>query len=343
MEQALGSSSPGARRPLSQLVRPVQPSPPWPACSEWSKAEQLDPVGTAGFFGGFLLVEQPLPWPSDIARVPELADVVEVAASARLRLQLIVGAGLGAARALKEASGHRGERKVICYKSVAPGWAAPLARSECSALPESLGESAAALVDRPAVVREGVSAGEPDMVDVLVCTHGRRDACCGAGGTVLFGDLSRSSWEAPPATVRLWRTSHTGGHRFAPTVIVLPSATLWAWADVALMQSVLSSEGPVRGAVNRYRGCAVVGPPAYQALERAVLAEVGWLLLGARRRALDLGDGHLRLETDLAGIWDATVREGRHVPQPGCRSDPALATKQSVEWVVEGLRSVVTA
>ena len=50
--------------------------------------------------------------------------------------------------------------------------------------------------------------------------------------------------------MRLWRTSHTGGHRFAPTFIVLPFATLWAWADPLLLRRVVAQEGPVADVAN---------------------------------------------------------------------------------------------
>ncbi len=66
--------------------------------------------------------------------------------------------------------------------------------------------------------------------------------------------------DGPAPEVRLWRTSHTGGHRFAPTALVLPSATLWAWADVDLLDRVVGAHGPLSEVVGRYRGCATLGP-----------------------------------------------------------------------------------
>lgn len=146
-----------------------------------------------------------------------------------------------------------------------------------------------------------------------------------------------------PGPVRLWRTSHTGGHRFAPTVVVLPQATMWAWADVVLLRVVVGAEAPPGGAVDRYRGCAVLGPPAHQVLERAVLVEVGWSLLASWRRVRDLGDDRFRLESEPGGTWEATVTGSRRVPQPDCRTDPALAAKQSVEFEVKDLRRVIPA
>ncbi len=221
-----------------------------------------------------------------------------------------------------------------------PGWAGPLARSERLAGPGSLAEAASAAVEEASSTGTGGDEG-PDVVDVLVCTHGRRDSCCGARGMELLAELTRGPLFMPG--MRLWRTSHTGGHRFAPTAIVLPGGTLWAWADVALLRSVVLSEGEVGPLLSHYRGCVSIGSPAQQSVDRAVLGEVGWPELGWMRRAEDLGDGLVRLETELAGTWEARVVEGRHVPQPDCKTPPELAQKEGVEWVVEGLRQVVGA
>ncbi|MGD0810229.1 MAG: sucrase ferredoxin, partial [Acidimicrobiales bacterium] len=306
---------------------------PWPPpCSDWAKSQSLDPIGSAGYYDGFLLVEQPLPWPADVSEMPELAEVAKVAYGARLRLQAVAPVGKA------DSSGQL--RTVICYRSTRPGWAGPMARSERLVEPELLGEAVHALVEGAAPVpraRLGDTAA-----DVLVCTHGRRDACCGARGMELLAALTGSPMFGQPG-VRAWRTSHTGGHRFAPTAIALPSATLWAWADAALLSEVVDAQGPLGSSLSRYRGCASLGSAAQQAVEKAVLSEVGWPLLSSWRRAVDLGGGMVQLETELFGTWEAVVREGRRVAQPDCRSDPGLATKQSVEWVVEGLRQVVAA
>jgi hypothetical protein len=341
-----------------------------PACCEWSRSQGLDPVGSAGHYAGFLLVEQPLPWPFDVSSLPELVEVAKLAASARLRLQTVIPVGQPGAEGtprlddarrgdarLDESRDDGGEeaepaaplelpgtpgqaRRVICYRSARPGWAGPLVRAESAALPGSLAEATARLLGRPPA-REEPEATDAQVVDLLVCTHGRRDACCGGRGMELVGDLLRETRLAPSDGVRLWRTSHTGGHRFAPTSIVLPAGTMWAFADVALLRAVTLGEGELDRWLGRYRGCATLGSPSQQAAERAVMTEVGWPLMQSFRRASD-ANGLVRLESAF-GTWEATIREGRRVPQPDCRTPPALATKQSVEWVVEGLRRVVAA
>jgi len=304
---------------------------PGPACSDWARSQKLAPIGTAGSYRGFLLVEQPLPWPSDVSEVAELAGVAQLALQANLRLQAIVGAD-GAAG---------GERRVICYQlpGVA-GDAVPgvLSRAEAVASRASLAEVAESLLGTGPDGR-GPRAVGPETVDVLVCTHGRRDMCCGSKGTDLFAGLVTRPIEGS-SPIRVWRTSHTGGHRFAPTAVVLPSATLWAWADAGLLERVVNNNGPVEDVLDRYRGYALLGPPSHQAVEAAVMAKVGWPLLSSRRASHALGEGRVRLETAGHGTWEASAREGRRVAQPDCRTAPASATKFSVEWVVEGLCQV---
>src|SRR5687768_4046226 len=56
-------------------------------CSPWTQAQGVDPIGSAGAFDQLLLVEWPLPWPSDVGEVPALA---EIAADPRARLMMVV-------------------------------------------------------------------------------------------------------------------------------------------------------------------------------------------------------------------------------------------------------------
>ena len=51
----------------------------------------------------------------------------------------------------------------------------------------------------------------------LVCTNGRRDLCCAETGRPVAAALA-ARW--PDAT---WETTHLGGHRFAGTLLALPS------------------------------------------------------------------------------------------------------------------------
>ena len=140
----------------------------------------------------------------------------------------------------------------------------------------------------------------------------------------------------------MWRTSHTGGHRFAATAVVLPNGTAWAFCDKAALARIVRKNGPMDDLLPRYRGCGGMGSSAIQALERAVLGEVGWPLFDMVRRGAELG-GHrteLVVEDPSGGrsVWEAVVRIEREVPVPGCGVPTELATKTEPQLVVQGLR-----
>ena len=51
----------------------------------------------------------------------------------------------------------------------------------------------------------------------LVCTHSQRDVCCARDGLPLYRALQDEAGDA------VWQSSHIGGHRFAATMLCLPS------------------------------------------------------------------------------------------------------------------------
>ncbi|QGU06512.1 Sucrase/ferredoxin-like protein [Corynebacterium occultum] len=64
----------------------------------------------------------------------------------------------------------------------------------------------------------GLNAGEVVSHPlVLVCTHGKRDLCCAVQGRPLAAELAQRF----PGDV-VWETSHTKGHRFAPSILLMP-------------------------------------------------------------------------------------------------------------------------
>jgi hypothetical protein len=291
-----------------------------PACSYSAREQHLDPIGTAGCYRGYLLVEWPLPWPRDLGEDPVLAPVAERARGAGMRLQ-----GLVPARA-------EGPSHVIAYR-----WPVDAgARFERAELIVGAGEVAAA-----ALAVLGEPPGGHEGTDVLVCTHGRRDRCCGSLGTALALELAADPRQFA-GDVRLWRTSHTGGHRFAPTAVVLPQGTSWAFCDKAALARIVRGSGLLDDLLPRYRGCAGLCSPAVQALERAVLYELGWPLFDMARHGAELGQGRTELVVEEPGgeqvVWEAVVRVGRELPSPSCGLAMELVTKTEPQLVVEGLR-----
>ncbi len=105
---------------------------------------------------------------------------------------------------------------------------------------------------------------------LLVCTHGRRDRCCALDGRALAlavgaGDIGEGD---------VWECSHLGGHRFAPTALVLPTGYLYGRLDVSTAVSARKAAGlgEVEAALCRGRS---TWSPAGQVAELAVRAATG--------------------------------------------------------------------
>ena len=104
---------------------------------------------------------------------------------------------------------------------------------------------------------------------VLVCAHGRRDSCCARLGPPLFGVLAPHL-----APERLWQSSHLGGHRFAPNVLVLPQGIHLGRIPVERGREVAELLEDGRIPLDLYRGRTAYAPPV-QAAELVVRSELG--------------------------------------------------------------------
>jgi hypothetical protein len=152
---------------------------------------------------------------------------------------------------------------------------------------------------------------------LLVCTNGRRDVCCAVFGRPLAHDVARQR----PGQV--WETSHTGGHRFSPTAVLLPWGFTFARLDARLAVATLDAAahgllprdvlGPQH---DRGRSCL---PPPGQAAESAVradLAETGMDALSTSVRSTG-GSAWVASVSHADGrSWTVGVRRG---PPTGLR------------------------
>jgi hypothetical protein len=331
-----------------ELSEPGAPDA-WPRCADWARAVGVDPVGTAVAASGWLLVDWPQPWPRDAAEVAALEPVRAALAGSGIRVQLVVPRpDADRATVVLHDRGHDAE-----------GWFSGYRRRARSVDPSDVIDAALGLVaDRGdlddlaradgadgadgahgadgAGRRERVDRGDPS-VDVLLCGHGSRDRCCGSRGTAL-------AMTAAAAGVDVRRTSHTGGHRFAPTGIVLPEGTSWAFLDEAVLDRVVARSGPVDDLLDHYRGSVGLPTPAVQAAERVAFGAVGWSWLSWRRRAVELAPDRVRIDgvdpTGEARSWVVAVAAGRELPVPECGHDPGAAPKSQSEVVVTSVQEV---
>ena len=297
-------------------------------CSMVTAALGEPSAGTATFAERFVLVELPSPWPKPITSHPifEESDIATLKAPG-VRV-LAVG----------RADDPDGRHSVITY-----------VRSQ-----GHLGyEGFEVLVDtedlRETVLAEarGHADGTPPIgnaisgTDLLICTQGTHDRCCGRFGTMLYVDVH----DRFGPDVRVWRTSHTGGHRFAPTGISLPDGVNWSGLDAGVLDAVMSRSGSAADLAQHVRGRSALKDRRLQIADAAALARYGWGWLDADITAtldadsFDGGDrAAVRLDADVPGEGPTSLtmvlEASEPIPVPPCGKPLTDAKKTSAQYRV---------
>ena len=162
----------------------------------------------------WVLVEHTGPWarkPFSQGFDPEVASLLDHLSAAAPVKTVVV-------RRPASAPGQPGEPRLVAvaYCGPGPAWLASTTIGDDRELLElGLDPRDLAAGTRPAGL-------DPDADPLyLVCTHARRDACCGKLGR----PVARGLAEARPG--RVWECSHVGGHRFAANLVCLPSGVLY--------------------------------------------------------------------------------------------------------------------
>jgi hypothetical protein len=161
-----------------------------------------------------------------------------------------------------------------------------------------------------------LDAGEPvDAQLLLVCTHGRRDACCARLGVPLFDALGPHV-----SGGRLWQASHLGGHRFAPNLLALPFGAQFGRIPVDEAQAVAAALTAGRIPLEWYRGRTLYPAPV-QAAEIAVRRALG--LDGiADLRLLSGTSGSVRFATPDADVTVYVEERGGPAVPASCGGEP---------------------
>jgi hypothetical protein len=190
----------------------------------------------------WLLIEHPGPWAAEELDTAGLPPLARRAVALGIRVQLIRRPG--------EAAG-----RVYAAWTAGPSvWA-----GEFTGDLEALAAGSS------------LAVGDPAGPLFLVCTHGRRDACCGRYGGALARALAHRGYP-------VWETTHVGGHRFAANLVILPHGLYYGpvGADGASAAIDAYRQGTVLG--SRYRGRAGL-PMAEQVTEYDEISISGSLAL----------------------------------------------------------------
>jgi hypothetical protein len=225
-------------------------------CAELSlRDEPL--AGTAPVARGFVLVEHPGPWGEKALAEAGLGALEAACKPLGLKALLV--------RRANRAPSHGRAFAVWCGESPFVVEVAP------TALTGALDDLAAGIPPADA---------EPTTRMWLVCTNGKRDACCARDGLPVARALAALRPD------EAWECSHIGGHRFAANVALLPEGLCFgrvSEADVPDLVAAVEADVVPHALL---RGRMSVDPPA-QAAEIAARADGALTGLSAAPVVLD--------------------------------------------------------
>ena len=160
----------------------------------------------------------------------------------------------------------------------------------------------------------GEASSEPFF---LVCTNGKRDACCALRGRAVMTALG----DAYPG--RVWECTHLGGHRFAGNLVCLPDGLVYGRVDAGEAPRLAAAYRAGRVDARFLRGRSGWPAPA-QVAEAELRARLG--VDGIDDVTLESIDGDASRATVVLAAGGAShalelVAE-RHSPRPiSCRAD----------------------
>ncbi|MEV0255612.1 sucrase ferredoxin [Streptomyces sp. NPDC050732] len=219
-------------------------------------------AGTAATARTWLLLEQPGPWGAKALKSshldPEVGRALEKAAE-----------GTGVRIALIRRPGHHPDRHTPRRHQVYVGHTAPgraWLRGAVLDDPRRLMDLDFAALG--AGDHGGFGAPHTGAPLAFVCTNGKRDRCCALLGRPLAAALTASGEEGA------WEITHLGGHRFSPTLLVLPHGYAYGRMDVPAVKEVLEAARADRVVTEGCRGNSAWDRPG-QAAELAVRTSTG--------------------------------------------------------------------
>ena len=250
--------------------------------------------GTAGRATAWLALEHVGHWGRDVLDGSALGEELSAALKeavdrAKLKFLLIhqPGEQRRALHGAPDASGNPTHR--VLYALCAPGEEKLYSFSVST--PEQLLDLP---LDNPQELIQATGAELMDSPLILVCTHSKRDRCCALRGRPIAAHLADV---LPPGAT--WECSHTGGHRFAPVGIVLPTGyTYGRLSEPSAMVAYLSLAGRSVPSLHGLRGRST-DTPAEQAADVAVRLEL------EKKGEEVTSDGLVSRETSVQEALDA--------------------------------------
>ncbi|ESA33703.1 sucraseferredoxin family protein [Leptolyngbya sp. Heron Island J] len=244
-------------------------------CSQVSKGNGEDPIGTAGTANHWLVMELPQPWTEQMFKEdPRITPLIELFKKLFMRHGIMMQPVLIAPD--REYS-HPGKTRVIYYHRPQKQFA-QFEKQEFIVPEADFPRLATAIMKQLMKQPNELEAFQSYRQDtshireMLVCTHGNIDAACARFGHPIYKQL-RDKYTG--SFLRVWRCSHFGGHKFAPTLIDLPSGQYWGHLEPEMLDLLVHQQGDVAGLRSHYRGWSGL-KKFEQIAEREIWMQAGW-------------------------------------------------------------------
>ncbi len=237
-------------------------------CSDNSQQAGEDVIGSATNYQTYILVECPLPWTSEAFNskwVPQnLRILVEEVKRAKVPIRFLL---------IANDVSHKVNHTTLLIYQKKEGLSNGYHKQEFKL--ENIEQVAAVVQKWLWGISSNSEVGTSTTKDILVCTHGSHDKCCARYGAPFYFKITESNADFCLDKVRIWKSSHFGGHRFAPTVIDLPEGRYYGRLDVDSFRAVLTRTGDIQCLNKVYRGWGIL-PAALQVLEKELILCNGW-------------------------------------------------------------------
>lgn len=186
-------------------------------CSQQARASNEPLFGTGAEVSSWLLLEVPRPWGAKAVAESDLPEAVRERLLAwkketpRARIQLI----------RKEVGTKQEAGFLQCYAATVTPAGTALYHARLTEYGEVHALDLAFIADGQAPSGDRWAPSDERLV--LTCVNGKRDRCCAKWGRPVHRAFEKA------AGVSAWQTTHLGGHRFAPTTLVLPEGIHYGW------------------------------------------------------------------------------------------------------------------
>jgi len=299
MTRDTGSSAVSGRAFPESLRGPGQEPalpPSLSRCADAARARGEPVAASASRYSRFLLLEVPGPWGSSALDdrnlgAPVARALARAAADAKANVLLIRRPGRQRPAAGGAGAGSAGHvPRAWALADITPAAERVLWGSWDS--PDDL-----LRLDLTAALPDAAADSGPQRV-ALICTNGKRDQCCALRGRPVAETLAAvPGWDS-------WESTHLGGHRFAATVMLLPTGDMFGWLDQRTAVAAVERFDAGQFLLSHYRGRAGQPLPAQAALHAAAVR-----LGDSRRHAFRLVEIRQAAvaESDDAERWEVLV------------------------------------